>query len=222
MLALMVQASTADRVHAAALRLFATRGFAGTGIRQIADEAGITVASLYHYMGTKEDLLERMMHESMSQLLGPAEELAALTSDPAERIAGLVRMHARRHATYRDLCRVGDTEIRSLSRVRRSRIVALRDAYQTIWEETIADGVRAGVFSVPDAKIAAIALLEMCTGIAHWYSPSGRRTLDQICTDYVAMTLALLAGARLTTTSGRPDHDLREPPPRGGVGRPRS
>ena len=53
----MTQASTSDRIHRAALRLFATYGFEGTGIRKIADEAGITVASLYHYVGTKEDLL---------------------------------------------------------------------------------------------------------------------------------------------------------------------
>jgi AcrR family transcriptional regulator len=47
------QTSTADRVEAAALRLFATRGFEGTGIRLIAGEAKISLASLYNYMGTK-------------------------------------------------------------------------------------------------------------------------------------------------------------------------
>lgn len=191
----MAQSSTSDRVHAAALRLFATRGFAGTGIRQIADEAGITVASLYHYMGTKEDLLERMMHESMSQLLGPAEELAASTADPLTRITGLVRLHVRRHATHRDLCRVGDTELRSLSRTRLSRIVALRDTYQGLWETAIGDGARAGVFAVPDVKLAALALLEMCTGVVHWYSPRGRLPLDRISDTYVEMAAALL-GAR--------------------------
>lgn len=191
----MAQTSTADRIHAAALRLFATRGFAGTGIRQIADEAGITVASLYHYMGTKEDLLERMMHESMSQLLGPAEELAGATPDPAARITGLVRLHVRRHATHRDLCRVGDTELRSLSRTRMSRIVGLRDAYQGIWEDAIAEGVRTKAFGVPDVKLAALALLEMCTGVAQWYSPRGRLSLDKISDTYVDMATALLAGA---------------------------
>ena len=50
------QLGTGDRIHRAAVRLFATHGFAGTGIRKIADEAGVTVASLYHYVGTKEEL----------------------------------------------------------------------------------------------------------------------------------------------------------------------
>ncbi|HEY8641410.1 MAG TPA: helix-turn-helix domain-containing protein, partial [Candidatus Dormibacteraeota bacterium] len=42
---------------AAALRLFGTKGYGAVGIREIALEAGISTAALYHYMRTKEDLL---------------------------------------------------------------------------------------------------------------------------------------------------------------------
>src|SRR5262249_37580509 len=83
----MTRTSTSARIHRGALRLFATYGFTGTGIRKIADEAGITVASLYHYVGTKEELLERMMYQSMSDLLGPARQVIG---DPAQRISALV------------------------------------------------------------------------------------------------------------------------------------
>ncbi len=185
----MTQASTGDRIHRAALRLFATYGFAGTGIRKIADEAGITVASLYHYVGTKEDLLERMMHESMSQLLGPARQVAG---DPAQRICALVDLHVRRHARASQLCRVGDTELRSLSRARRARIVSLRDEYQAIWTDAITSGIRSGTFAVPDARVAAMALMQMCTGVAHWYSPRGRLTLEQVSAAFVTMARAML------------------------------
>jgi len=185
----MTQASTGDRIHRAALRLFATYGFAGTGIRKIADEAGITVASLYHYVGTKEDLLERMMHESMSQLLGPARQVAG---DPAQRICALVDLHVRRHARASQLCRVGDTELRSLSRARRASIVSLRDEYQAIWTDAITSGIRSGTFAVPDARVAAMALMQMCTGVAHWYSPRGRLTLEQVSAAFVTMARAML------------------------------
>jgi AcrR family transcriptional regulator len=188
------QASTSERIHRSALRLFATYGFAGTGIRKIADEAGITVASLYHYVGTKEDLLERMMDESMSQLLGPAKEV---TGDPAQRICALVDLHVRRHARASQLCRVGDTELRSLSRARRARIVALRDEYQAIWTDAITSGIASGAFAVPDARVAAMALMQMCTGVAHWYSPRGRLSLDQVSAAFVTMTRALLTADAL-------------------------
>lgn len=191
----MAQLSTGERVHRAALRLFAAHGFEATGIRKIAEEAGITVASLYHYVGTKEDLLERMMIESMTELLTPAQALAESASDPGERIAGLVDVHVRRHARERQLCRVGDTDIRSLSPARRAGVVALRDRYQAIWEETIASGAGSGLFAVPDVKLATLAVLQMCTGVAYWYSPRGRLSLDTISAAFVEMALALLSGS---------------------------
>lgn len=194
----MAKMSTGERVHLAALRLFAAQGFEATGIRKIAEEAGITVASLYHYMGTKEDLLERMMLDSMTQLLTPAQALADSVSDPVERLAGLVNVHVRRHAQEQQLCRVGDTELRSLPPAQRAGVVALRDAYQAIWEQTIASGVRAGLFTVPDTKLATFALVQMCTGVAHWYSPGGRLSLDEISGAFVTMALALLSGSPAT------------------------
>lgn len=189
----MSDQTTAERVEAAALRLFAARGFEGTGIRQIALESGISVASLYHYMGTKEDLLERMMRESMRRLLDPAGALVVST-DPVARVAGLVDLHVRQHAQESLLCIVADTEIRSLSPERRREMVSMRDAYEALWEETVSYGVSTGAFQVPDEKMAAFALLEMCTGVAYWYSPKGRMSLDEICEAFVGMALSLLSG----------------------------
>ena len=186
---------TRDRVQAAALSLFAARGFEGTGIRQIAAQAGISVASLYHYMGTKEDLLERLMRSSMQRLLEPAAEFMKSVSDPVERLARLVDLHVREHARENLLCIIGDAELRSLSPERRRGIVTLRDAYQKTWEATIAEGCGAGRFKVPDVKLAAYALIEMCTGVAYWYTPRGRLGLDQISTSFTAMALSLVSGA---------------------------
>jgi hypothetical protein len=39
-----------------------------------------------------------------------------------------------------------------------------------------------------------MAMLQMCTGVAHWYSPHGRMTLDQVSAAFVTMSLALLGG----------------------------
>ena len=185
-------ASTAERVEQAALRLFALRGFEGTGIRSIADEAGITLGSLYHYIGTKEDLLDRLMQKSMRGLLDPGREIVEATDNPRERIVKLVELHVRRHAEDNLLSIVGDAEIRSLTPARRRKAVALRDAYEALWEETISDGSRRGDFHVPDVKLATFALLEMCSGVAYWYSSNGRLSLDAITKAFVEMALSLL------------------------------
>src|SRR3954465_13108271 len=41
-------------------RLFAERGFDGTSVRDIADEAGINVAMISYYFGSKEKLLHAL------------------------------------------------------------------------------------------------------------------------------------------------------------------
>jgi TetR/AcrR family transcriptional regulator, cholesterol catabolism regulator len=198
--------STAERVEQAALRLFAIRGFEGTGIRSIADEAGITLGTLYHHMGTKEDLLDRLMHKSMLGLLGPGQEIVEAVEDPRECIVKLVDLHVRRHAEDNLLSIVGDAEIRSLTPARRRKAVALRDSYESLWESTIEAGSRRGDFHVPDVKLATLALLEMCSGVAYWYSPNGRLSLDAISKAFVEMSLNLLGvePAARTTARRRP------------------
>lgn len=186
--------TTHERVRAAALRLFALHGFQATGIRQIADEAGISVATLYHYMVTKEDLLEELMRRSMCHLIEPAQAMFEQVTDPSDRIVRLVEFHVRKHARENLLSIVGDTELRSLSPPLRREIVALRDLYQRMWVDVIQAGVERGAFRVPDVKLAAFALIEMCTGVAHWYSPGGRLSLDEVAKNFVDMALGLLAG----------------------------
>jgi AcrR family transcriptional regulator len=199
-----VEPTTHERIRAAALKLFAMHGFQGTGIRQIADEAGISVATLYHYMLTKEDLLEELMRESMRHLLDPARSMFDEVTDPLDRIVHLVDLHVRKHAEENLLSLVGDTEIRSLSPTLRREMVALRDAYQRMWEEAIRDGAERGTFRVPDVKLASFALIEMCTGVAYWYSPGGRLSLDEIVKSFVQMATGLLAGGEPSSTARRP------------------
>lgn len=49
--------STKDAIRDVALRLFSTKGFEQTSLREVADEVGITKASLYYHYASKQDLL---------------------------------------------------------------------------------------------------------------------------------------------------------------------
>ncbi len=81
-----------EQILDAAMRMFATKGFAGASIRDIAGEVGVTEGLLYHYFESKEQLLdacwkerswranlERILAEKADAPLG--EVLHALTSD---------------------------------------------------------------------------------------------------------------------------------------------
>lgn len=191
--------STEARIMRAALRLFASKGYGAVGIREIAQEAGISTAALYHYMRTKEDLLVALMTDRMRRIIVAAGAAVAEYPDPARRLAALVRVHVVTHARFPD--GVVDNEVRSLGPEARPRIIALRDEYQALWERVLEDGRAQGVFEMEDPRLAKLALLEMCNGVIHWYSPRGPVGLDQVADTFAGMALALTgatrAGARL-------------------------
>lgn len=54
-------ARTRERVLGAARRLFLERGYAGTSIRDIAEELAMTKAALYYHFPAKEDLLRAVV-----------------------------------------------------------------------------------------------------------------------------------------------------------------
>ncbi|WP_218040153.1 TetR/AcrR family transcriptional regulator [Actinomadura sp. WMMB 499] len=183
---------TDGRVRAAAVTLFAAKGFHGTGIRELADAAGLSSAALYHYMGTKEDLLVEIMRTSLDRLIRAAGQITDRAPSPAAALNGLVQGHVAAHALRRAETLVVDTELRSLSAGRRGPLVALRDEYEGLWASVIGDGLASGAFQVPDAAVARLALLQMCSGVANWYSPDGRHRLADIAEMHARMGLAML------------------------------
>lgn len=189
--------TTAERVQAAALTLFAERGYHGTGIRQLADAAGLSSASLYHYMGTKEELLVAIMRESLTALVAAGEQAADAHPEPQARLTALVWLHVRAHAEGPAQTRVVDDEVRALSPGARAEVVALRDRYEALWQRTLEDGVAAGVFRLGSVPVARRALLEMCTGVARWWTPSGPLDTEALAAEYADLALRLVgAGDR--------------------------
>lgn len=179
--------SSRERVRAAAVKLFATKGFHGTGIRDLAQEAELSSASLYHYMGTKEDLLAEIMHTALNRLLDAAREATAGCADPVDRLRTLVALHVLAHAVGPAETRVVDNEVDVLSPAAREPVVALRDAYERLWAAAIDEGVAAGVFHTEHPAVTRLALLEMCSGVARWYSPLGPLPLDHLAEHYAEL-----------------------------------
>jgi AcrR family transcriptional regulator len=188
--------STKRRIEQSALQLFAAKGFEATGIREIADRAGLSTATLYHYMGSKDELLVAFMVESMTELTRAARAALEGCGDPAAQLAALVRTHVGFHTLDAQRTLVSDDELRALSDVAFIKVMQLRDGYEQLWAETLEQGARTGEFSIPDARITRLALLEMCNGVARWYSDRGPKHPAQIAEAFADLALAMV-GARL-------------------------
>lgn len=70
-----------ERIMEAAIELFATRGFRGTSITDVAERVGMTHPGLLYYFGTKERLLEEAVAARAAS--EKADYLGSLGDDPS-------------------------------------------------------------------------------------------------------------------------------------------
>lgn len=183
---------TEGRVREAALRLFAAHGFEATGIRDIARDAGVSTAALYHYMSSKQDLLIEIMRQGLHKLTAGGRAALQGANGPAEELAALVRWHILYHGREQLVSLVSDNELRALNSSQLKSMIKLRDRYEILWRDTIARGAESGDFHVKDQKLTRLALLHMCSGVVYWYSPAGELALPAIADDFVELGLALV------------------------------
>lgn len=196
------------RVLEAALHLFARNGYNATGIREIATHSGLTSSTLYHYAGTKDQLLYQILSDSLERYTIASEFLREHCEDPAELLAHLVWLHVVTHAVQRESALVGDSEIDNLGPADRERVVAQRDHYEGIWQQAIRQGVESGSFTVRDERIVRLALLETCTSVSHWFSREGELSAAEIAERFIDIAFAMLRHEPVATEIPTGDDNL--------------
>jgi AcrR family transcriptional regulator len=182
-----------DQVQRAAVARFAQQGFAATGIRELGTAAGINSATLYHYVGSKHDLLVRIISDCLKAMINDGRDALSTAQTPTHQLAQLIAFHVAFTATNPQTARVAEYEMRSLTPVAREEMQQLRDEYEALFTEVLNEGDKSGEFNTPDLTMARLAVMEMGTGVAHWYRPHGRLSLDQVQQNFVAMAYRILA-----------------------------
>jgi len=166
---------TGPKVREAALRLFAQQGFAAVSMRQIAGEVGVQAGALYLYTPDKQALLFDLMRGHMEELLADWE---LPDVSPLEQLEDFTRHHIRFHLERPELVFIAYMELRNLSPENFTIIEGLRREYEERLEAVLRAGQAAGAFSVPDTKLATMAIIAMLTGVTTWFRESGR--LDRL------------------------------------------
>ncbi|MGX9353328.1 TetR/AcrR family transcriptional regulator [Shimia sp. W99] len=183
---------TGPRVRTAALALFAQHGYAAVSMRQIAREVGVQAGALYNYTPDKQSLLFDLMRAHLEDLL--AAHAPKEGSDPMAGLEHFTRFHIQFHAERPDEVFIAYMELRNLSPENFAEIEALRRRYEDRLETILRAGVEAGVFAVPDPKIATMAVIAMLTGVNTWFREGGRLSLaevEQIYWDMVRKSVAI-------------------------------
>lgn len=132
-----MRAESRRAILAAAVRLFARRGYAGGSIRALATEAKISLGLLYNYFPSKQAVLEALMAESFAEVQATftvAERGRSARDYVSALLAAAVSaVHLRADAwrvsyALRHQPEVADGIGKSLVRVQRAIVVGLADA----------------------------------------------------------------------------------------------
>ncbi|MEU4968349.1 TetR/AcrR family transcriptional regulator [Streptomyces smyrnaeus] len=174
------------RLLAAATRLFAEQGYDRTSVQEIVEAAGVTKGALYHYFGSKDDLL----HEIYGRLLRLQQERLDLLAEREAPVEERLRQAAA-DVVVTTIENLDDAMIffrsmHQLSPEKQKQVRAERRRYHERFRALIEEGRRAGVFS--DATPADLVVDYHFGSVHHlssWYRPGGRLSPQQVA-DHLA------------------------------------
>jgi AcrR family transcriptional regulator len=174
-----------DELVRQAAHEFARRGYDQTTMQDLAASMGLATGALYHYFGSKEELLAAICDQLMEPLLERARELMAAGGDGDRQLRGLVTLWVAHVVAHRDHMLVFQQERHVIEAGERWRSVrAARKAFERIVAAAL-DRADARA----QAPLALLALLGMVNHTAQWYRPRGALTPQQIADGYVALLL---------------------------------
>ena len=179
-----------------AAQMMRERGFGATSVNDIARALGITKAGLYHYISSKEALLDEVLSFGMDQV--DAEVCLPVKSieDPEERLRQLVIRHAqivtRAHGAVTQLV----DEVPHLPAAARKRITKRMRGYFDLLRDTLAELKAAGKLGDVDPTVAAFSILGMIHWLPRWFRQGRRLTAARVADEIAKLALGGLIRLR--------------------------
>jgi AcrR family transcriptional regulator len=168
-----------DEILRAAGRIFRVRGYADTGMRDIAESADLSPANLYHYFRGKDEILFYCQDRALDRML---DAVAAARRTPAPADARLQQVLAAHVQTLLAHVDGGSAHLEtgSLPAGLRERIVRKRDRYERAVRRLVQDGVAARLFVAGDSALVTRALLGALNWTVTWYRPDGPTSAETV------------------------------------------
>ncbi len=172
-----------ETLRAVAARVFASRGYDRTSMRDLARESGMSLAGMYYYVRGKEDLLFEIQKSVFERVRQGAEAaLASAGANAEERLQAFIRHHVRFFASHMDEMKVLSHEAESLTGERLEEVRALKRVYVDLCEGLLADldAQRGAGAERVSRHVPAYLLFGMMNWIYTWYDPAGKVGVDEL------------------------------------------
>jgi AcrR family transcriptional regulator len=161
----------------AAVRAFARKGYHSCRVGEIAEEAGVAYGLVYHYFGSKQEVLEEIFRDTWTQMLARIREVSDSDEPAGEQVRRVTALLLRTWRRDPDLVRVLVREVTRSPEQLKRQIDEIGHAYEAL-EKVVVNGQKSGEFRGDiDSKVAATvfygALEEVLTGWVMGQLPDG-------------------------------------------------
>jgi AcrR family transcriptional regulator len=163
------------RILSSAARVFARDGYGGASIRAVAGDAEVSLAGLYHYVKSKEELLYLIQLHTFRALVDNLHDVLEGLDDPRARFVAAVRNHLEHFVAHMPELKVCAVELDTLSGGFYDEVAVVRREYFKAMLELV-DALRSAGVPGPDARLATLSLFGSLNWPFQWYDPD--RDLD--------------------------------------------
>jgi AcrR family transcriptional regulator len=182
----------------AAARLFNERGFHATSLDDVAASLGVTKPVIYHYLGTKDQVLLECVRVGLQQLQEAADEASRGGGDGLAQLKRGLARYA--EVTMNDFGRcvilTGDA---ALSPESRKEFRQLKRQMDQKVRALVANAVADGSIRPVDVRLATFTITGALNWTSYWHSPGGQQSPSEIAAAMVELLIGGLLAAPAQT-----------------------
>ncbi|SDP94707.1 transcriptional regulator, TetR family [Actinopolyspora xinjiangensis] len=182
-----------QRLLSAATRLFAEQGFETTSVQQIVDAAGVTKGAMYHYFGSKDDLLYEIYARVLRVQMARMEQAADSSESVERRLRAVAADVVVTTVAYLDDTVIFFRSMHLLHPDKQAEVRAQRRRYHERVRQLIEEGQRAGVFRTDRSPELVV---DFFFGAVHhlgtWYRRDGPMSGQQVGEQFADLLLDAL------------------------------
>jgi len=172
-----------------AAHLFRGKGYERTTVRDLAGAVGIQSGSIFHHFKSKDEILRSVMEETIRYNTALMRASLAEAGTLRERVLALIRCELQSiMGGTGEAMAVLVYEWRSLSEPSQQFILELRDIYEQLWLDVLAEAKAAGYFKA-DPFILRRFLTGALSWTNTWFRRDGPMSLDQLAEEALSLVL---------------------------------
>ncbi len=186
-----------DHILSCATRIFCEKGYEGASIRDLSRRSGVSLAGLYYYFDSKEELLYLIQKHCFTTLLARLEEeLGSAPRNPEARLRLLIRNHLCYFLQNPEAMKVLSHEADSLTSPYARQVADIKRSYYRICRSILDDLKRQRKLRRLNTRLAVMSLYGMMNWIYTWYKPRLDPDADALADHMSDLFLGgILAGA---------------------------